>query len=94
MLSFVKSLPQDYILDLPQGQQSVDDFILSRIQEVTVHAMDIAAAIRSDIKPSVECLRHSLYFHADRTIERNLAVELVLALTDTESLQDGFNVFG
>ncbi len=81
VLPFVDGLPQDYMLDLPQGKHPVDDFMPSRIQEVTVHAMDIAAALGSDIKPPVECLRHSLYFHADRAIERNLAVELVLALT-------------
>jgi hypothetical protein len=94
VLPFVDSLPQDYVLDLPQGQRSIDDFMPSRIQEVTVHAMDIAAAIGSGIQPPGECLRASLYYHADRAIERNQAVELVLALTGREPLSEGFNLVG
>jgi hypothetical protein len=42
----------------------------------------------------VECLRASLYYHADRAIERNQAVELVLALTGREPLSEGFNLVG
>jgi hypothetical protein len=94
VLPLVDSLPQDYMLDLPQGRRSIDDYMSSRVQEVTVHTMDIAAAIGLDIQPPSECLRESLYYHADRAIERNQAVELVLALTGRAPLPEGFNLVG
>ena len=94
VLPLVDSLPQDYMLDLPQGQRSMDDYMPSRVQEVTVHTMDIATAIGLDIPPPVECLRESLYYHADRAIERNQAVAMVLALTGRAPLPEGFNLVG
>ena len=92
VLPLVDSLPQDYMLDLPQGRRSIDDYMPSRVQEVTVHAMDIAAAIGLDIQPPAECLRESLYYHADQAIERNQAVAMVLALTGRAPLPEGFNL--
>ena len=76
------------------GTVRLVDYLPTRILEVVVHTLDIAAAAGIPVEPPPDALRVSLALLGDIAVRQGEGAMLALALSGRRSLPEGYNVLG
>lgn len=92
VVSLVNSLPADHRVKTPYGEQQLNDYLRSRITELTIHSLDLADALNVRVDAPSECLRESLYLLSDVAVQRGVAKDVAFALTGRPALSKRFNL--
>ena len=82
----------DPVVETAGGGMRVSDYLPTRTFELTVHALDIAAALGTTFEPPRDALAETLHIAADSALEQGLGVDVVLALTGRRPLPEGSSV--
>lgn len=82
----------DPVVETLGGGMRVSDYLPTRTFELTVHALDIAAALGTTFQPPRDALAETLHVAADSALEQGLGADVVLALTGRRPLPPGSSV--
>jgi len=77
----------------PVGPLRVDDYLATRVVELTVHTLDLARALGWDLTPPRSAMRTTLQVLADLALERGQGPTVALALSGRIPLPQGFSLF-
>ena len=83
---------EDPVVETLGGGMRVSDYLPTRTFELTVHALDIAAALGTTFQPPRASLAEALHVAADSALELGLGTDVVLALTGRRPLPEGSSV--
>lgn len=93
LLSMVNNSPDDTQVLTPVGTMTLARYLPSRTFELVVHTLDLVAATNSTPAASSALpLRAALSLAVDLSIAKDLATDVVLALTGRRTLPPGFTV--
>ena len=90
--ALVETLPADHPMHTPAGTRELVPYLRSRITELTIHTMDLAAALDLEVEPPPERLRETLYSLSDTALRLGVAGEVAFGLTGRKQLAEGFSV--
>ncbi len=90
--NLVDEAPADVVISTHVGAMRLDDYLETRIFELTVHSLDLMAVARKPWGIGKQPLQMSLRLCADLAAAGELAPEVLLALTGRRHLPDGFTV--
>ena len=76
------------------GAIRLEDYLATRVVELLVHTLDIAAAAGLDVEPPPLAMGMVLNVLSDLAVAKGTAPEVALALTGRRPLPDGFSVLG
>lgn len=94
VLDRVESAADDVCLTTPVGGMRLIDYLPTRVFELTVHTLDIAAAISVPVTPPEGAAALTLRIVADLVASRpDKGAPLLLAATGRQALPQGFSVF-
>jgi hypothetical protein len=82
----------DPVVETLGGGMRVSDYLPTRTFELTVHALDIAAALGTMFQPPRAALAEALQVAADSALELGLGTDVLLALTGRRPLPPGSSV--
>ena len=82
----------DPVVETLGGGMRVSDYLPTRTFELTVHALDIAAALGIAFRPPRAALAEALHVAADSALELGLGTDVLLALTGRRPLPEGASV--
>ena len=82
----------DPVVETLGGGMRVSDYLPTRTFELTVHALDIAAALGTTFQPPRAALAEALQVAADSALELGLGTDVLLALTGRRPLPPGSSV--
>ena len=82
----------DRLLTTPAGGMRLRDYLATRIFELVVHTLDLAAAIGLPLEPPAESAAISLEIAAGLALRSGQAGDLLLGLTGRRPLPPGFSV--
>jgi uncharacterized protein (TIGR03083 family) len=91
-LAAVEAAPPGAVCVTAVGTLSLGDYLGTRVVELTVHTLDLAAAVEVDAEPPEAAARVSLIVLSALAAQPSSAV-LLRALTGRAALPQGFNVF-
>jgi uncharacterized protein (TIGR03083 family) len=82
----------DPIIETIVGGMHLEQYLVTRIFELVVHGLDIAAATGQPYEPPPAALAESLRLAVDVAVLRDHGADLLLALTGRRALPTGFSV--
>lgn len=94
VLARLDQMPDSAILGVPVGGMRLIDYLPTRVFELTIHTLDIAAAIGRDVEPPQSAMKMTLYLLADRALRLGQGPALALATTGRQPLPEGFTLLG
>ncbi len=90
----VNNVPSGAIIAVPAGAMRLEDYLVTRVLELTVHTLDLANAIRVKVRPPRYALREALHLLADLALDSDYAGEMALVATGRGIVADRFSVLG
>lgn len=93
-LAALEEFADDDPMSTSFGRVRLVDYLPTRILEVVVHTLDIAAAAGIPVEPPPAALRVSLALLGDIAVRQGEGATLALALSGRRSLPEGYNVLG
>ena len=93
-LAAIEEFADDDPMSTSFGTVRLVDYLPTRILEVVVHTLDIAAAAGIPVEPPPDALRVSLALLGDIAVRQGEGAMLALALSGRRSLPEGYNVLG
>lgn len=94
VLGKLDQMPDTTILGLPVGGMRLIDYLPTRILELTIHSLDLAAAIGTQVTPPDAPMSVTLRLLADQALQTRQGPVLALAGTGRRPLPEGFNLLG
>jgi hypothetical protein len=94
VLAGLEQIPNNAILGVPVGGMRLIDYLPTRVFELTIHTLDIAAAIGKEVEPPPAAMEMTLYLLADRALRLGQRPVLALATTGRRTLPEGFTLLG
>jgi len=88
----VADAPGGALVGTPFGGMRLSDYLHTRILELTVHGLDVAAATGVEAAPPSNAAAVALHLVAELAVEPSLAGPLLLAATGRGPLPPGFSV--
>ena len=88
----VASAPDDAFVATVAGGMRLIDYLPTRTFELVVHTADLTSALRIAQAPPSVAAASALRLAADLALERESAVDVLLALTGRRPLPDGFSI--
>ena len=88
----VASAPDDAFVATVAGGMRLTDYLPTRTFELVVHTADLTSALGIAAAPPSVAAASALRLAADLALERESAVDVLLALTGRRSLPDGFSI--
>jgi uncharacterized protein (TIGR03083 family) len=94
-IALVGRTAPDAVIGSPMGSMPLRLYLPSRIAELTIHGLDIAAAVPADLAPPPAALQESLACAAAAATRRGgtAGVTVLLALSGRGALPPGFSVY-
>ena len=86
--------PDDTILATPVGSMKLINYLPTRVLDLTIHTLDIAAAVGAQVQPPPGPMEITLHLLADLSVGRGSGPELAFALTGRGNLREGFSLLG
>lgn len=85
----------DATVGSPIRTMALRQYVPSRTAELTIHALDVARALRADLTPPPAALQESLAFTAALSARRSAesGTAVLLALSGRGTLPDGYSVY-
>ena len=94
VLPLVAATPEDAIIAYTNGGIRIGHYLQTRVLELTIHALDLNAAIGAEVEPPREALLETLHLLADLAADSGHGGALALAATGRGVLPDRFSVLG
>ena len=90
--ALVESLPDTHPMQTQVGVMRLDDYLRTRVLELTVHTLDVcrSAGLTAAAPPSA--LRQTLYLIVELAVDRGAGAELTMAATGRGPLPSQFSV--
>jgi uncharacterized protein (TIGR03083 family) len=88
----VGDAPGGALVGTPWGGMRLPDYLRTRIFELTVHTLDLAAALGLEARPPEPAAQVSMALAAELAVRTGQAGPLLLAVTGRGPLPDGFTV--
>jgi uncharacterized protein (TIGR03083 family) len=92
VLAQVTTAPDEMLVNTPVGGMRLIDYLPSRVFELAVHTLDIAAALPVAVTLPATVAAVSLHLLADLAVQPGKAASLLLAATGRHALPAGFSV--
>ena len=92
VLAQVQTTPDEALVSTPVGGIRLIDYLPSRIFELAVHTLDIAAALPVTVTLPAPVAAVALHLLADLALQPDKAAALLLAATGRRALPAGFSV--
>ena len=92
-IALVDRTPANATLGSPAGTMALGAYLPSRIAELTVHGLDVAAAVGLELAAPPLALVESLRFVTGRLVKKGEGEAVLLALTGRAQLPPGFSAF-
>ena len=92
VLAQVQTVSDEVLVSTPVGGMRLLDYLPSRIFELAVHTLDIAAALPVSVILPESVATVALHLLADLALQPNKAAALLLAATGRRALPAGFSV--
>jgi uncharacterized protein (TIGR03083 family) len=92
-IALVGATSPDAVLGSPAGTMTLRRYLPSRIAELTIHGLDLVAALDAGLAPPPAAVRESLAFVAAIAARRGEPVAVLRALTGRGQLPDGYSVY-
>ena len=92
--SKLDELEDSAILTTPNGGMRLEDYLATRILELTIHTLDLAKAIGVEAEPPASSMKVTLDILSGIAVQRGVALSLVLAAAGRASLPSGFKLMG
>jgi len=92
VLAQMKTVSDEVLVSTPVGGMRLLDYLPSRIFELAVHTLDIAAALPVTVILPESVATVALHLLADLALQPNKAAALLLAATGRRALPAGFSV--
>ncbi|MFI5266237.1 MAG: maleylpyruvate isomerase N-terminal domain-containing protein [Chloroflexota bacterium] len=92
VLQKVESAPDDTVFPTAAGTMRLIDYLPTRIFELTIHSLDLAAALASPDQPPRSALAVTLDLASKLALEQSRAGDALLALTGRRHLPDGYSI--
>jgi len=92
VLAQVQTVSDEVLVSTPVGGMRLLDYLPSRIFELAVHTLDIAAALPVTVILPESVATVALHLLADLALQPNKAAALLLAATGRRALPAGFSV--
>jgi hypothetical protein len=88
----VASAPDDAFVATVAGGMRLIEYLPTRTFELVVHTADLTSALGIAAAPPAVAAASALRLAADLALERDSAVDVLLALTGRRPLPDGFSI--
>ena len=88
----VNSAPNDAVITTQVGGMRLTDYLLTRVLELTVHTLDLAAATGQQPRPPRDAMAATLRLLADLALDSGHAQELALLATGRGIVSNRFSV--
>jgi uncharacterized protein (TIGR03083 family) len=82
----------EQLLETPVGGMRLRAYLPTRIFELTVHSLDLAAVLGLTVEPPPQALAESLELAAQVALRRGSGADVLLALTGRRPLPTGFSI--
>ena len=92
VLPILDGLSEDMVISYPNGGIRLGDYLQTRVVELTIHTLDLAAAIGADAEAPAAALSVTLHLLADLAVESGQGAALALAATGRGLLPDRFSL--
>ena len=92
VLERVETTADDTILTTPVGGMRLIDYLPSRVFELTVHTLDLAVALKTEMTIPHTAAAITLHLMADLALQPGKAAPLMLAATGRRPLSPGFTL--
>lgn len=92
VLAQVKTVSDEVLVSTPVGGMRLLDYLPTRIFELAVHTLDIAAALPVTVTLPESVATVALHLLADLALQPDKAAALLLAATGRRALPAGFSV--
>lgn len=92
VLGRLEHMSDDALLGVPVGGMRLMDYLPTRVQELTIHSLDIANALNIEAEPPPRAMALTLHLLADRALRLGQGPLLALATTGRCSLPPGFTL--
>jgi uncharacterized protein (TIGR03083 family) len=89
--ALVGAAPPDARLHTPFGSILLEEYVVTRSFELTVHTCDLLRALDRPADPPVDAARSALHLLAELTARDARAADVLLALTGRTALPEGFS---
>jgi len=86
VLQGIANVPDEAILGTPRGAVRMVDYLQTRVFELTVHTMDIQAALNQPLTPPQPALLTTMRILADLAVAQGRGADVALALTGRNAL--------
>jgi uncharacterized protein (TIGR03083 family) len=91
-LTAVRAVDADPIIETIAGGMRVSAYLPTRTFELTVHTLDIAAALERDVTAPAEALADALHLAAELALAKGDGQSVLLALTGRRPLPEDYSV--
>jgi uncharacterized protein (TIGR03083 family) len=92
VLRLVAASPDDALIGMPVCAMQLATYLPTRVFELTVHTLDLAAALELVVEPPDEALTLSLELAANLAQRRGHGATVLLALSGRRPLPSGFSL--
>jgi uncharacterized protein (TIGR03083 family) len=93
VLALVSAAADDRLITTYGGGMRLGDYLPTRVFELTVHSLDLAAALGLEVEPPAAALRVSLGIAQEVALRRGRGAALLRAVTGRAGLTAGFSIF-
>ena len=90
-LDRLRTVAPDAQIQIPAGRMALDEYLVTRIVELTIHGLDLAAAGGVSIDPPPDALSTTLRAITDLTLAKGQGVTVLRALTGRATVPSGFD---
>jgi uncharacterized protein (TIGR03083 family) len=92
VLSKIEAVPDGTLIPTTFGTMRFIDYLPTRIFELTIHSLDLAAALGRPDQPPETALAVTLELASGLAIRQSRAGELLLAITGRQALAAGYSI--
>jgi len=94
VLAELDQVPDASLLSVPGGGMRLDDYLTTRVLELTIHSLDIAAAVGLEVEAPPGPMGMTLNLLCDLAVRQGKGQAFAFAATGRGNLPEGFNLLG
>ncbi|MCI0440886.1 MAG: maleylpyruvate isomerase N-terminal domain-containing protein [Chloroflexi bacterium] len=92
VLKALDEMPDSLVIGTPVGGMTLNDYLETRILELTIHTLDIAAAIGASVEPPQSAMSVTLRLLAELAVRQGKGAQIAFAITGRRPLPQPFSL--